>query len=159
MKTPAEVARSWLKKAEAENDDFDRFVSAWFAFNAVYGQRFDGDERRAIGDLLHDPEFRLPDPAIRTMLANPGVRYFVDRDSPIRSTRGDGRDTRGEQIRLRNKGWPPIQRLHALLRILYQVRCNLFHGDKMYTSELDQEVVRHAANALIPVVRSYVAQA
>ena len=59
MREPRAVARAWFDKAEAETDAFDRFVSLWFAFNALYNEYFARDERRAIGDLIHDPAYRL----------------------------------------------------------------------------------------------------
>lgn len=39
--------------------------------------------------------------------------------------------------------------------ILYQVRCNLFHGNKAYERDSDQEVIANAAKAMTLIMEAY----
>jgi hypothetical protein len=53
MKTPEAVATAWYLKAKNENDDFDRFVYLWFAFNVLYSNYFKTSEKWAIEDFIN----------------------------------------------------------------------------------------------------------
>jgi hypothetical protein len=39
---------------------------------------------------------------------------------------------------------------------LYQVRCNLFHGDKDPQSEMDRQIVYSALQVLVPFMSPYI---
>lgn len=45
------------------------------------------------------------------------------------------------------------KKMQALLRIIYQIRCNLFHGDKVYTNERNNELVEVANEILDKVLK------
>lgn len=40
--------------------------------------------------------------------------------------------------------------------ILYQVRCNLFHGNKIYDRDSDKQVISNAAAALMIILQAYI---
>jgi hypothetical protein len=155
MRLPREVAQSWFTKAAEQADDFDRFVALWIAFNALYNESCpspDSKERQAIIAFVFDPANKLDHGVMDRILASPEARFF--RQRTIRDVRGGARDT-SEDAKILGRQTDPRRRIKALLMILYQVRCNLFHGNKMYGRDSDQEVVSNAANALMEVLRGY----
>ncbi len=154
MRDPQQIAHTWLKKAEAENDAFDRFISLWFAFNALYNEFYERDERRAIRDFIWN---RFPSDRykkrIETLLQSESAIFFKNRR--IRNLRSSSSeqndrwwDTRENIERFTNKEYMVNKRLCELLMIVYQVRCNLFHGDKVYSYSSDEDILTNAGNIL-----------
>src|SRR5262245_60261314 len=125
MRMPQQGARSWLSRTESSRDEFDRFMALWIALNALYSSYQTESERQAIGDLVFSDEYRLSEGRLRSILDHPGARYFLTRT--VRDVRGTGIDTAEHAAVLENTGRSFKRRLKALLMILYQVRCNLFH--------------------------------
>ena len=90
-----------------------------------------------------------------THLDSEQVNYFKQRI--IRNCRLDSsNDTAEYAARLKSERNSLKYRLIALMMILYQVRCNLFHGNKLFTSESDQEVVDNAASVMQEVMSNWV---
>lgn len=146
----------WIEKSRDEEDYFDKFVYGFFALNAMYSEFYDAaiktEERKCIEKLLrvclkgHRDEFDA-------IFDLPGYKYFCER-RPIRNMRinpnnSGGRrfDTRKEVYKLKEK--ETYDSSYAMLMILYQIRCNLFHGNKAYTNEYDQEIMKNASELLL----------
>ncbi|WP_254172881.1 HEPN domain-containing protein [Planktothrix pseudagardhii] len=153
MRFPNEIAKSWVSKAEQETDDFNRFVSLWFAFNALYNEFFFGNERRAIKDFIDFSRLQIRREALIEIFRDDSSLFFTTRI--IRDCRDTGKDTLEDSYKLNDRRSTPKYRLKALLMILYQVRCNLFHGNKIYHRDSDKEVVRNAANVLLKILQAY----
>jgi hypothetical protein len=151
MRHSTEVARSWLEKSLREEDPYNRFVFLWIAFNALYNRSSCDNDRAAIRSFLSDQALGLRRRQIEYILQHHAVRFFATR--VIRDCRGGGGDTATDAVRLQSARLPPHQRLSSLSMILYQVRCNLFHGDKLYERDADRIVVQNAADALTTVLR------
>jgi hypothetical protein len=154
MRFPREVAKSWLSKAELETDSFDCFVSLWFGFNAIYNEFFFGNERQAIGDLVYSNQYTLNSQKLVKIFNHHSVSFFKTRI--IRDCRGIGKDTSEYAAIIGNTYYSPNRRLKALLMILYQVRCNLFHGNKIYDRDSDRQVISNAAAALLIILQAYI---
>lgn len=161
MRQPEQIAMSWLKKAENEHDVFDKFVSLWFVLNALYNEFFSSSERYAIKEFIdHKYNQRVNNTKIKQLLSDTNVTFFKHRI--IRDIRGNlnnsgsyREDTKENARILSGSDYPVNRRLKELLMILYQVRCNLFHGDKMYNRESDMTVISSAANVLMIVLKEY----
>lgn len=161
MRRPEEIASSWLQKAEKEYDDFDKFVSLWFALNALYNEFFRTDERYAIKEFI-DQRYntKVGSGRIKQLLSDKSINFFKTRI--IRDMRGNlnnsfsyREDTRENAQILKSSEYSSSKHLKELLMILYQVRCNLFHGDKMYDRESDMAVISNAANILMNLLKEY----
>jgi hypothetical protein len=150
-----EIADAWYRHATSSDrtDEFDQFVYLWFALNALYGQYLQNDERAAIREMLDTERHHFLKPGLVNVLTGNSARFFARRI--IRDARGNGRDTREHAITLCNPSRNNMRRLRAFLMILYQVRCNLFHGNKLYYRDSDKEVVRHASVALKEILSLY----
>jgi hypothetical protein len=156
MRHPREAAQAWFAKAEKERDDYDRFVALWIAFNALYSEFLETSERQAIGKFICRTVSGPDDGTIKHIVERTDAQFF--RDRIIRDVRRGARDTMEHATILGARYRTPRHRLKALLMILYQVRCNLFHGDKTYGRDSDNEVVANAAKALMQVLRAYLNQ-
>jgi hypothetical protein len=153
MRMPQEGARSWLARAESSQDDFDRFMALWIALNALYSEFQTESERRAIREFVFSDEHRLSQHQMRGVLDHPGAHYFETRI--VRDVRGTCSDTAEDAAVLGNTRRPLKPRLKSLLMILYQVRCNLFHGNKTFGRESDTDVISNASGVLECIVKAY----
>ncbi|MCR5727461.1 MAG: hypothetical protein K6G24_08345 [Lachnospiraceae bacterium] len=146
----------WIEKSRDEEDYFDKFVYGFFALNAMYSEFYDNSvktgERGCIEKLFrvclkdHRPEFN-------EIFDMQEYKYFCER-RPIKNMRynpnnpGKERaDTRKEVYKLKER--EIFDSNLAMLLILYQIRCNLFHGNKAYSNEFDQEVMKNASELLL----------
>lgn len=147
-----EYILKWIEKSKNEEDNFDKFVYGFFALNAMYSIYYERDERRAIKALFaasldnHFDEFRK-------ILCTPEFDYFCNRPAiknckfnPLRDDPRT-RDTSEDTDNLRNKH--PKFSNRSMLMILYQIRCNLFHGNKSFGDMNDQEIMKNAAELLL----------
>ena len=153
MRDPKSIAQKWYRKAISADDDYERFVFLWFAFNALYNEFFSGSERKAIGDLVYTDRYRINNARIKDILETSHAEFFQERI--IRDCRGNGLDTSESAAVLRSSDYSQKKRLRNLLIILYQVRCNLFHGNKMFGRDSDDEVMINAAFVLTGIIEAF----
>lgn len=149
-----EVARKWLRKAMHEEDAFDKFVYAWFAFNALYSENMSERNSSSIRNTELDAiiltvqnQFRMIDSRARVAFINSEyVQFFENR--VIRNMRNPNFDTSENHKRLKNSNISEKQKFEALFKILYIVRCNLFHGNKLFDRDSDMTVMKNASMVL-----------
>jgi len=142
----------WIEKSRIEEDYFDKFVYGFFALNAMYSVYYDGNERQAIKDLFAS-SINTQCEDFREILYTPEYEYFCKRP-PIKNCKYDPskefsgpRDTSRDTIKLFERN--PKSSNRAMLMILYQIRCNLFHGNKSFGDSNDQEIMKNAAELLL----------
>lgn len=168
------VIMSWLNTASNRDNTFERFMFRWMSFNGwlacVTGEQRDAkmlssfsSDNTAVTTFKHlmltSPKFtegvdafvklwpifnaadvlKLGDkrPRAMTMMERPAyVRALL----PLK------------KIRRRPGAWNPdnatAPQIQDVFDAIYQVRCNLFHGDKVSYVEIDRELIRHADTCL-----------
>lgn len=144
--------REWLKRAERQTqpiDDADRFISLWIAFN--------GWLREEHGEDLSDSA--LIDRVINNHDLEAVFYELKERNSGFK---GDlAKLSRYNVINMRN---PYNENNHksydgsfnSFIRVIYQIRCNLFHGRKSFEQdEKDYELIVLALALLGPLFRRY----
>ena len=145
---------SWLRKAQAEQvqiDDGDRFIWLWIAFN--------GWMRGTFGERVKD----------RTLINNLSASSYANIYDDLRRNRADFRHLLDQLQRyeVKDMGNPDdltrIKRYDGsfvkLLEVLYQVRCNLFHGRKNTEEDRkDFELVVLSYKILLPLFRTFLGQ-
>ncbi len=162
----------WLAKAEQYDERsldgaFDRFFSAFVAFNRLYShvnqhkdRPVEGDKKKATsrfasvigadhlwGALRADG--RENDMLTLANLIVPGGGFYL---ISLRSE--DQPDLEGDKKLVDDlRGEDPRGKIEALLEYLYQVRCNMFHGDKDFDHR-QLELLRPATRCLECVVRA-----
>jgi len=134
-----ERADQWIFKAKLEPDHFNRFMSFWVAYNMIYGiyskrvkpresiTRFDSKKAIRTKILLKDSRLLKSD---LVHLAS----ELCDRTSVFREEYWEENDTTSLRQRLisslSNDNFEYT--LETILKLLYKIRCNLFHGEKSY---------------------------
>ena len=162
MISELEYASKWVERASVVTDPFDRFVYSFFALNALYGPFYVKSERYAIKDLFDElyteaPQFKYE---VKEMLEYPEFQYFIDR-KPIQNCRYDAstmdpwlRDTSSDHYKLSEGHWKRSNQ--SMLMIIYQIRCNLFHGQKQYSRSDDFEIIENASILLLEYMKLFV---
>jgi len=144
----------WLQRAERKRvfiDDGDRFISLWVAFNGWMRGRFptDRDDRSQIRSIktMQDfkevfDKFKTEDADFKKCLEE--LRTLSVVDMRFRNNREDIYIYDGTFV--------------SLIEVIYQIRCNLFHGRKNIDEDKkDIELVSLAYRILLPLFKSYLA--
>lgn len=166
-------AEIWIHDAQGvfQEHPFAGFAMLFFAYNAIYSEYWQGRERpkddydRILArEWLNDVQVDRNE--LAKFLDSDGVAYFRNRkpkgfDVPILDSRY-GKPSKWayhhELIR-ENLGDTDIslEHLKALVDVLYQIRCNLFHGGKENIGE-DREIISMAFDVLRFVLLEYMRQ-
>lgn len=134
-----DIAREWLKKAKGFSDDYDRFISAFIALNFLYGGRSGVSGRDKMVECLEEIcEIHHIDP-----FETDPYEYYKQ---PIIDMRPD----KHRKVPITIKGNP-----HSLFESIYQVRCNLFHGNKSLNDERDKRLVAQGAEVIIGILNQH----
>jgi hypothetical protein len=157
------VVPRWLDKAEAamarashdQDQAFDAFLYAWIAFNAWSSVATSGGTDKAQLDALcrseavrrvHEAELRRARSYDREVSAFQSLW-------PIRNVARNGAAPECFDLHRHAEEQVPGDLPHVL-RAIYAVRNNLFHGQKVPDSARDHEVVYAAASVLVPLLRA-----
>lgn len=144
----------WLERAEREEgqariDKSDKFICLWIAFN--------GWMKKEYGESTYDRNL------IDKTAENEDMREL------FRELKENNRSFSSSlkllsQYTVMDMRWPEDRSkwksydgsFHSLLDVLYQIRCNLFHGRKNEKeNEKDRELVNLAFDILHPLFREY----
>ena len=131
--------------------DWAEFSQLWIAFNAIYGGEPDARERsRAMSCIRRNFSESAALRVLRSIrgsaeriLEVPPGNMQLDRDDP--SFRAA---TQRCAALYRNRGETSRNRLAAVGGVIYQVRCNLIHGDKDPDDARDRMLVSESAAVL-----------
>ena len=147
MHTREEVAKVWLEKALREKDDFNKFISSWIAFNALYNREDKRYENQRIQSFMKHVSHKK----YAVLLLD--TTYFY---TPIRDLRPEHDGTTREHIDVMIDNRIALgKRLSSLMLCIYQFRCNLFHGDKFLDDLRNQELAKESAKILIKFLELY----
>jgi hypothetical protein len=141
----------WLQRAERGKeyiDDGDRFISLWIAFNGWMKGKFgeavkdstlvkrvkdSGEVQQIFENMKNDKKFA-------ELLQQLSTYTVIDMRYP------------NDNNRLKKYAG----NLDSLMCVLYQVRCNLFHGRKdVEEDQKDFELVRLSYQILLPLLRKF----
>jgi len=144
--------QEWLKRSERKNervDDADRFISLWIAFNGwlreKYGEGlFDG--------LLIDKVANSHDlGTIFTSLKEQDYTFKENLEKLSRYNIINMRNSNNENNYRSYDG-----SFESFIRVIYQIRCNLFHGRKSFEEDKkDYELIVLALKLLGPLFKQY----
>ena len=145
----------WLARAERGEqyiDDGDRFVSLWIAFNGWMKGKFGEDtaERSQIESVKTILDFQ--DVFNNLKLKNNEFRMHLDEFERIPVV--DMRFKKGLETIFRYDGT-----FESLIEVIYQVRCNLFHGRKNINEDTkDFNLVSLSYKILLPLFKAYLSK-
>lgn len=136
-------AHSWFQKGENENtegDCFTSFIYYWIAFNSLYNI-YVGREKNRITAFI-STEYNN---SFDVVLSISEASTF---QTPIQDLHLHGHSSASAARDLANTKKSSKNRLIALMKCIYQARCNLFHGEKVPSNYHDQEIANAASKIL-----------
>ncbi len=146
------IAREWLERGRGAASPIDAVTDYWRGFNNLYAAaRNRGDERTKIRTYLVNT---VSSQDAQEILAVDGqaLAYLLSR--PVINMQGPGQDTLPAMEAFAASADSKVK-LAELFMIIYQVRCNLEHGDKSPTVERDNDLCRASAPFVAAVVERY----
>ncbi len=129
-------AREWYNQCLERDDPIDSLTDVWRGFNNLFYSETGGSEREKINNYL---SARVSEETAKELIGGhqKEIAYLISQ--PVVDMRGNGRDTE-ESINEYNSSGDNLEKLKALFTIIYQVRCNLEHGQKSPTRGRDIEL-------------------
>lgn len=164
-----QLARELLENAERQRSAFMSFVNTWMAFNGWMESVTDaGTDARMIEAIaenrrLNEAFEALLDgqPAFQRQVVSfaadwpvinvRDARRKLGRDAFFRFERDEFlNECRRHEVRFQPAAWVigEVPTWPQLLRTVYAVRCNLFHGAKSPQNQRDRDLVRHSDRIL-----------
>lgn len=141
-------ALQWYKYGLENNKDFiSRFMMRWVAFNWMYCQCGNKSERQNIKSFCwkreNQEKLELYDP-----FETDAIEIF--KKQAVWSKGGQASDDDPEELwkSIRDGRGNSTKRAIDLLLIIYQVRCNLFHGSKSPDDDRDMALVEASAEIM-----------
>lgn len=141
-------AREWLKRGRAAQSPIDSFTDFWRGFNNLYGPTRGPTELARIRAFL---AARVSSADAAPILANHPRQVAYLLSQPVIDMRGNGRDTAAAIANFAASHDPQVK-LCELFAIIYQVRCNLEHGQKSPTVDRDVRLCESSAPIVAAVV-------
>ena len=142
----------WLKRAERGCriiDDGDRFISRWIAFNGWMRGKFGEDiaDRSKIESVKRMQDFKEVFNQLRE--GNLTFKECLDKLEGLSVVNMQFRNNREDVYRYEGN-------FESLIEVVYQVRCNLFHGRKNIDEDKkDFELVVLSYRILLPLFKAY----
>lgn len=142
------LAREWLQRGKLAQSPIEAFTDFWRAFNNLYSTSPGADELARIRAFLMA---NVPPIAAATMLSFHREQMDYLLSQPVIDMRGNGRNTEAAIAAFR-AGGNHQENLRELFAIIYQVRCNLQHGQKSPTVERDLRLCDCSAPFIAAVI-------
>ncbi len=147
----------WLNRAKRnENRDCvdigDKFISLWIAFNGWMKNKF--GEQTTDYDLIENVISHGPIERIFQELKEGNDGFKVDLRKIQKLTVEDMRYIGSENER---NMYEYDDTFRSLMKLIYQVRCNLFHGRKG-TRDKDLKLIRLSYQIILPIFEEYLSR-
>jgi len=123
----------WKTKGDNEKDTINKFFCYYIAFNWLYNKEYENCEYKRVIAFIKD---YLSHNALYNPLA------FCKSDEWKRNVR-DPRNGKVKKYIIEEN-----DKTIKLFLLIYQIRCNLFHGSKWMISKRDNDLVRESVDVL-----------
>jgi len=147
-------SREWLQRGQAAESPIDAFTDFWRGFNSLYGATSGRTELAKIHTFL---EAKISSAAAEPILGNHSEQVAYLLSQPVIDMRGNGRNTAAAIAAVKASHDAQVK-LCELFTIIYQVRCNLEHGQKSPTVERDVRLCECSAPFVAAVVANSIQQ-
>jgi hypothetical protein len=126
-------ARKWLDRGLDRSDPIDSLTDLWRGFNNLFYQCEGSTERKKIKNFISQS---VSEETASQLIAGhkQEIEYLLSQ--PVIDMRGNGRDT-SPSIKAYTDANSCIEKLKEIFLVIYQVRCNLEHGQKSPDRERD----------------------
>lgn len=155
--------RSWKDRVSSTMDDYEKFIYLWISFNALYEVTFP-DKKRVFSRKGYDItsqksifSFLINHVPKASELAN---QILQNNESLVRvlldPKQFNNPFVKVSQEKLSQNSFKnPINRLDEVVKIIYAVRCRLFHGSKTHGLTANQEVLEACNEILDSILCDY----
>ncbi len=134
-------SREWLERGKQTAEPIDAFSNFWRGFNNLFSSVGPAQERDQIKSYLGANI--TPEQAQELLDTNgPNIDYLLSQ--PVIDMRGNGKDT-SQYIKAFSTASDPQTKVSELFMVIYQVRCNLEHGQKSPSRDRDVQLCASAA--------------
>ena len=144
-------ARKWLARSQSTADPFNGLTEVWRGFNNLFYPAQGRDEREKIKAFIIS-KLSADDALAVLDKHKKGITYLLSK--PVVDMRGNGKDT-SQNIQTFHATTDPIENVVELFLVIYQVRCNLEHGQKSPDRARDAELCSSASPIVANVVGLY----
>lgn len=141
-------AREWYRRGQQAKAPIDALSDFWRAFNNLFAPVPGAAERDKIKKFLAD---KVVHEQAQKILDSHCTEIDYLLSQPVVDMRGNGRDTSANIQKFRNVP-DPVAKLNELFMVIYQIRCNLEHGQKSPSRDRDVALCRCAAPIVADVV-------
>ncbi len=141
-------AQEWLDRGNATHDPIDAFSNYYKGLNNLFSSITSGSERDKIKQLIQD---KIPEKNASQILETHSKNIDFLLSTPVIDMRGNGKDTR-EYIANYNSTKDDIEKLKNVFMVIYQIRCNLEHGQKSPSRERDISLCQNTLPLLDSVI-------
>lgn len=141
-------AREWLERGMLAQSPIDALTDFWRGFNNLYGHTAGATELKRLQAFLTAKVSGLTATAILATQSD-RIAYLISQ--PIIDMRGTGRNT-ADSIAVFHASGDPQVKLCAVFAMIYQVRCNLEHGQKSPTVDRDVRLCECSAPIVAAVI-------
>lgn len=183
--------KTWIQRYETSTDGFDKFISLYIAFNALYEvitrtllitkqidyldyvndysrkeylraseiivMYLDKDTAKLMSNptilkeipniekIIRDSNYYFDFKPLKDNLLNSISNKILNPTVPAKKILKTINESRDEEYLKDLLSGDSKLSLGALLKLLYKVRCNIFHGNKNYQFEMEQRVKKYSA--------------
>jgi hypothetical protein len=144
-----DIAKGWIDRENCEDDPDDKFISAYIALNFLYeGLDFNRSSEQTKKRNEREKMSLYMSKCCQELSIDPFdatgcVSEYLK--SPVIDERL-GHDAKKWSTQKGDNG--------ALFNAIYQVRCNLFHGNKLLSDERNQKLVEEGAAVILKVLNA-----
>jgi len=137
------IIKTWAERGYFDDDDFSKFIYYWVSFNCwLYTKTNEVSDRKALKKLYKNQSLYSDFP-ILVEENNPLLEKLL-KVGPIENNR----------ISKSSETIKNIKEFKEVMNLLYEIRCNLFHGCKLDTDERDKEVLEASTPVLELIVKN-----
>jgi hypothetical protein len=142
--TVKKIVNSWIDKGNNEQDVFNKFICYWIPFNAIYMFRYTvKSDRDGIESIKKESYFVAEYKKLLT------ESDFINRLNELKLICPVTSEKSGNSYNINNNNFSDV------IEILYQARCNLFHGSKDFSDKRDIAVITAATPVLARFVNVF----
>lgn len=155
------MIQGWHRESATEENVFNAFIKEFIAFNAYFSSRTDKPtDREELLDLIstssvvvhYESLFRTDEEFRNSVYMLGSLKLPTHR--PRQRSRSGQIESHGKCYQVIEGNHPPFS---DVLWYIYQIRCNLFHGRKDPTDEVDADIVKYGHQVLSKLMTSIIA--
>lgn len=153
-------ASRWYKRGKQETDPFDKFIDMWISYNAIYSDThgdYEIDRAANCAGNIYSKNVQK----YNVLLSTEDAQYFGKRKIvDCKNSKYTAEDSRAKIECYDPSDYKSCaEAFESLIKCIYKVRCNLFHGDKTPSGPVDfnddTEIVTHAGAVMQSILDIY----